>query len=625
MTSPDLLAQAREVLRTAFGHAEFRHGQAEALERILGGDDLTLVMPTGSGKSACFQIPALLRDGVTVVISPLIALMKDQVEGLQARGIAATYVNSTIPPAEQRARLDAAVAGRFRLLYVAPERLNAPRFVEAMRARPPVMVAVDEAHCISQWGHDFRPAYLAIKDFLASFGERRPQVVAMTGTATVRVRQDMAEQLGIPPSRLLMTGFRRMNLRLVVRRCDRKAERLEQVVAIASAVEGSGIVYCGTRRDVEDVAVELVALGHDAAAYHAGLPDEDRSRVQEDFIAGRVRIIVATNAFGMGIDKADVRFVIHHAMPGSLEAYWQEAGRAGRDGLPSWCVLLFGAEDRHLHQFFIDGANPPPEHVIAAWRRLVAEGSDVVEKPLRDLAEGVGVSEMAFSGALRLLEQAGLVERESAPRDESEADATRFRGKRTIVKGRALAQPAVLAKLTDPLRRSAERRARAEERVRAMERHAYGASCRHRSLLAYFGDSLDEACGACDICCGWENKTSREPARARKAARGAARVAALSEDDMAAARAAALSALAAIHARFGVSMAKLLLRGSRSKKVLRAGLDESSAYGQLARLPEAAVDELLRGLEAEGLYETSGGMRPVVLLTESGRLAAPGV
>ena len=622
MTPSESLDAARAILRDVFGHAAFRPGQEEALRRILAGEDLTLVMPTGAGKSACFQLPALVREGLTLVISPLIALMKDQVEGLQARGVAATFVNSTLSAEEQRQRLTAAAAGRIRLLYVAPERRGAPSFVRMVEARPPSMVAVDEAHCISQWGHDFRPAYLGIKDFLDRFGGARPQVVAMTGTATPRVRKDMAEQLGIPADKLLMTGFRRENLRLVARQCERKAERLDQVLAIARAVQGSGIVYCGTRREVDDVASALAFEGQSAGAYHAGMPDEQRGAVQEDFLSGRCRIIVATNAFGMGIDKPDVRFVVHHALPGSVEAYWQEAGRAGRDGKPSWCVLLWGWEDRHLHEFFLDGSHPPREQVLSAWGRLVAEGKDAIERSQRDLAESCGISDMAFGGALRLLEQAGLVEREASGRDEVEEDGTRFRGRRILVKGRALPHADAMARLAEPLKRSAERRARGDERLRYVERYATDRGCRHRALLRYFGDELEGNCAACDACCAWERKDA--PRSQRKASGGstAPRKTRLTEDEQQQARATALRALSAIHSRFGVSMAKLVLRGSKSKKVLGARLDQSDAYGALARLREEDVDALLDDLEREGLYETSGGLRPVVLLTEDGRVAA---
>jgi ATP-dependent DNA helicase RecQ len=616
------LESARAVLRDVFGHASFRAGQEEALTRILAGEDLTIVMPTGGGKSACFQLPALVRDGLVLVVSPLIALMKDQVEALQSKGVAATFVNSTIAADEQRARLGAVAGGRIRLLYVAPERLASPSFARTMEVRPPWLVAIDEAHCISQWGHDFRPAYLGIKEFLARFGERRPQVVALTGTATPRVRADLAEQLGIPRESLLMTGFRRENLRLVVRRCDRKAERLDQILAIARTVTGSGIVYCGTRREVDDVAAALAGEGHAVGAYHAGLPDEQRTRVQDDFLAGRARIIVATNAFGMGIDKPDVRFVAHHAMPGSVEAYWQEAGRAGRDGKPSWCVLLWGWEDHHLHQFFLDGSHPKKEDVLETWDCLLGEGKEVIERSQRSLAERTSLSEMLFGSTLRMLETSGLIERDQlASRDEADDDGARFRGKRIVMKGAALSRAEVLARLAEPLKRSAERRVRSEERLRAIERHASGTGCRHGALMRYFGDESAIECRACDSCCGWDRKKEESAARPRGAPASSRRNA-LSEEERSEARATALVALHEVHARFGVTMAKLLLRGSRSRKVIGARLDQSEVYGSLARMREEDVDELLRELESEGLYETSGGLRPVVMLTEDGRLAA---
>jgi ATP-dependent DNA helicase RecQ len=614
------LERAQRVLREQFGHERFRPGQDEAVRRVLLGEDLTIVMPTGGGKSLCYQVPALVRDGLTLVVSPLIALMKDQVEALEARGIPASFVNSTIPAAEQRARLDRATRGLIRILYVAPERLATPAFQRAMEARGPALVAIDEAHCISQWGHDFRPAYLGIKDFLARCEAqgRRPQVIALTGTATVRVRQDIAEQLRIGPDHLLMTGFRRDNLRLIVRRCDRKVERLAQVVEIVGSVQGSGIVYCGTRRDVEDVADALLAQGHDVGAYHAGIPDEDRTRVQDDFIADRVRVMVATNAFGMGIDKADVRFIVHHALPGSLEAYWQEAGRAGRDGRSAWCVLVHGAGDRFLHEFFLDGSNPPREVVLAAWASLSAMG-DRVTHPPAVLAKTMGVPEMQLSGAMRLLEQAGLMTRDS--RDDDDADRSR---RAWLVTGRSLPPGEVKTRLSPVLERSAELRRRGEERLRAMERYAYAHACRHRELLRYFGDDRREGCDACDRCRDWQPR-AQPVAVARQAVlkEGAPSRGRAAGVDLEQARTPALRAIADVHGRFGLGVAALILRGSRSKKVLSWRLERSEAYGSLARFSKEQVDGVLAALEREGLIETTAGLRPVVNLTEDGRLRVP--
>jgi ATP-dependent DNA helicase RecQ len=626
----DPLALAREVLRERFGHADFRPGQDEAVRRILAGDDVTIVMPTGAGKSACFQVPALVRDGLTLVVSPLIALMKDQVEALEARGLPATFINSTLSQPEQRDRLARIARGEMRLVYVAPERLVAPSFLRAMEARPPRTVAVDEAHCISQWGHDFRPSYLGVAEFLdrVSGGDpkKRPQVLALTGTATPRVRQDIAEHLGIPPGKLFMTGFRRPNLRLVVRRCDRKAERLDQIAQVASGVKGSGIVYCATRREVEEVAQVLRDLGEDAGCYHAGMRDEERSAEQEAWLAGRTRIVVATNAFGMGIDKPDVRFIVHHSMPGSVESYYQEAGRAGRDGRTSWCLLLHGAADRHLHEFFLDGSCPTEESVLAAWAGIASLRSARVDLSIADLAGRAGISEMAFGGALRILEQGGLVERPDGAREVNEDDGKRSRVRGLVVPDAAIPQATLRGRLSPLLKASHDRRQRGLERIAAMERYAYGRACRHRALIRYFGDDLEAgSCAACDSCCGWDDKAGAaksssaggpKPARTASRARPAI--------DLDEARPMALRAVADVHRRFGMQMARLVLRGSGSKKITKARLEGSEAFGAFARWSDDQVDAVLLALQDEGLVESTGGIRPVILLTEEGRMRLGG-
>ena len=638
-TRPDTdLTLALEILRTRFGHESFRPGQEEALARILAGEDLTVVMPTGGGKSLCYQVPALVRDGLTLVVSPLIALMKDQVEALEARGIAATFVNSTLDARQQRERLDSAVAGRLRILYVAPERLATPLFLRAMRDRPPILVAVDEAHCISSWGHDFRPAYLSIGTFLDVIAEaagKRPQVIALTATATPRVRADIAKNLAVPPDRLLITGFRRENLRLVARECDRKADKLDQVVQVARGVAGSGIVYTATRKDAESVAEALRDEGMEVGLYHAGLPDDERSRVQEDFLSGRARIIVATNAFGMGIDKPDVRFVVHHSLPGSVEAYYQEAGRAGRDGRISWCVLLHGRQDRFIHEFFLDGNCPTEENVRALWSSLLRRREDVLTLSIADLARESGVSDMATGGALRLLEDANLIARgDSSSATAEPGTDQRSRRRSTTILARGI-EPAELRRRLEPLlRASGERRQRGLDRVAATERYAWGRGCRHRALLRYFGDDLEGECGACDSCCDWKPKQVAETARPasdrppdqykgqpkNRAAMGGGRKRRAVTVDLDEYRSVALEAVSAVHRRFGMIIARQVLRGSRAQKLLRAGLESCPAYGALARFSDAQVDEVLAALEAEELIESSGGPRPVIVLTEEGRL-----
>ena len=345
-------AQAPEaVLKRVFGYDSFREGQREIIDAILSGRDALGVMPTGSGKSICYQVPALSLPGCALVVSPLISLMKDQVAALKQAGVAAAYLNSSLTERQMDIALGNLAGGQYKLIYVAPERLLTPRFLSLCRALPISMVAVDEAHCISQWGQDFRPSYLDIPQFIAALPSR-PRLCAFTATATHRVRGDIQRLLSLRAPYTLVTGFDRPNLRFFV---ERPRERMAALFRLLDEHDGqSGIVYCATRKAVEQVSQALKARGLSATRYHAGLSDAERQKNQEDFSYDRARVMVATNAFGMGIDKADVRFVIHFNMPKDIESYYQEAGRAGRDGDAADCVLLFGKADVATQRFLID-------------------------------------------------------------------------------------------------------------------------------------------------------------------------------------------------------------------------------------------------------------------------------
>ena len=344
---PDKYAALKQV----FGYDEFRPGQAELIDAILAGRETLGVMPTGAGKSICYQVPALTLPGCAIVISPLISLMKDQVGQLVQAGVPAAYLNSSLTDRQLSLALTKTAEGTYRIIYVAPERLNTPRFLNLCRGLEISLVAVDEAHCISQWGQDFRPSYLEIPAFLEALG-KRPRLCAFTATATKRVREDIVRLLGLRNPCERVTGFDRPNLYFkVLRPQQKKAALLEQLQKHRGQ---SGIVYCATRKDVEALCDLLLANGYSATRYHAGLSDEERRTNQEDFTYDRRSVMVATNAFGMGIDKPDVRFVIHYSMPGDLESYYQEAGRAGRDGERADCVLLYGKGDEMTQRFFID-------------------------------------------------------------------------------------------------------------------------------------------------------------------------------------------------------------------------------------------------------------------------------
>ena len=346
------------VLRDFFGHSTFREGQESVIDAVLSGRDTLAVMPTGAGKSMCYQIPALMFDGITIVISPLISLMKDQVNSLIQSGVRAAYLNSSLTMQQYDTAVRNASKGMYKVIYVAPERLATPSF-QALAARVKIdLVAVDEAHCVSQWGQDFRPSYLKIPEFLKSLNYR-PVVGAFTATATDRVRQDVIKMLGLSDPFCLTTGFDRKNLYFGVMH---ESDKYSQVKKILGENKGSsGIIYCSTRKNVEKVCQRLNEDGFACTRYHAGLSDEERRKNQEDFIYDRVPVIAATNAFGMGIDKSNVSFVIHYNMPKNIENYYQEAGRAGRDGNDARCILLYSGQDIVTNRFMIENSNENPE------------------------------------------------------------------------------------------------------------------------------------------------------------------------------------------------------------------------------------------------------------------------
>ena len=346
-----ILEDKFHVLKQYFGHSEFRGGQEAVIDCILSGRDCLCVMPTGAGKSVCYQVPSLMLDGIAVVISPLISLMKDQVNALNQNGIPSAYINSSLTLSEYNKAVRDMVNGKYKLVYVAPERLESRDFLMALSSVKISLIAVDEAHCVSQWGQDFRPSYMKIKDFALSL-THRPVIAAFTATATERVREDIEIYLGLSSPFCMTTGFDRPNLFFGV--IDAKDKMSELINLLSNRREKSGIIYCLTRALVEQVCEKLQSLGYSAVRYHAGLSDEERRANQDDFLYDRAAIMVATNAFGMGIDKSNVSYVIHYNMPKDIESYYQEAGRAGRDGSAADCILLYSSGDVHTNKFLIE-------------------------------------------------------------------------------------------------------------------------------------------------------------------------------------------------------------------------------------------------------------------------------
>ena len=665
------ITDALSALRQHFGFDEFREGQRDVIAAILGGRDAVVVMPTGSGKSLCYQLPAMMLDGATLVVSPLIALMKDQVDALKARDLPATFINSSLPEREQWSRIESLRRREFKLVYVAPERFRSSRFLGALQSVNVSLFAVDEAHCISTWGHDFRPDYLRLKHVIRSL--RGTQTLALTATATPYVRSDIIEQLGLAKPETFVSGFDRPNLTIDVVHTEKERHKLVHIKRLATAHEGSGIIYAATRKAVEQVAVELQGHGLSVTAYHAGLSDGARIKAQEDFMAGRTQMIVATNAFGMGIDKPDIRFVAHYQMPGSIEAYYQEIGRAGRDGLPSSCVLLFNYADKNTHDFFIEGSYPSAETVRNVYNALVATGLKRIELSAAEIAKRAGAAnQMAVQSALYLLERAGHLERSATAERRAAvnqpppwANATassRTASAGTVSTGTARVPPAAsvsnVTNTRDSARRArsiimldsppagklrvepgdvARRAALERRKLREMIEFCYTEYCYRANILDYFGDRHHaRQCGTCGNCA--PNSAARRPltsdelvetaapVRLRKGRSGAAASAGpsapvsqrtLTADENLRVRK-ILACATRMKGRFGKTMLAGTLRGSASKNVMQAHLNQLSTYGLLRDVRQEEVLLYIDALCEAGCLRVSGGAYPTVSITELG-------
>lgn len=587
------LAEARALLQKHFGFREFLEGQERIVESILDGHDTVVIMPTGGGKSLCYQLPGMMLDGITVVVSPLIALMKDQVDGLQARGIPATFVNSTLSAAEMNERIDAMKRGDYRLLYIAPERFKSERFTRALAPLSIALFAVDEAHCISQWGHDFRPDYIRLKWALKELGQ--PQVAALTATATPEVRDDIIEQLalgkfGRQEPQVFVSGFARHNLTLAVNHVKGKSAKLQRITEIIRERK-TGIVYCSTRKHVEKVAEEL---GMKCIAYHGAMTPEQRNKAQTKFMNGDCDVAIATNAFGMGIDRADLRFVVHFDIPGSVEAYYQEAGRAGRDGEPAHCEMLYNYADVRTQEFFIEGANPTREIIAGLYhtlKHLCARGP--ITMSIEAIAECLpGVKNgMAVGSALFQLERAGFISRDY----ES--------GNRTYTTG--IVEPIKpLEELAIDFEKLENKRQRDLGKLRKIIDYADHHACRHNFILDYFGDTeASPHCTVCDNCLAHAGKSAAR----------------LPNEEETLSIQKALSCVARVNGRFGRARIAQTLIGSRSKEVLDVRLDQLSTYGLLSAQGSDYVWALLDALIRGGCIAIGGDRFPTLSLTELGR------
>ncbi|MEV7965901.1 ATP-dependent DNA helicase RecQ [Sphaerisporangium sp. NPDC088356] len=468
----------RTVARDAFGWQDLRPGQQEAMEHLLAGQDVLVVMPTGSGKSAVYQIPALLLDGPTVVVSPLIALQRDQVAGLaEANAGGAVAVNSAQSDGTSDASFDQLRAGTAEFIFLSPEQLAKPEVIDRLRAARPSLIAIDEAHCVSAWGHDFRPDYLRLGQAIERLGH--PPVVALTATAAPLVRDDILASLGLPDARQIVRGFDRPNIDLEVRRFVDKESKRRALIEDAASRPGLGLVYVATRRAADEYAAALREEGRRAEAYHAGMKAADRHRVHELFRDDGLDVVVATSAFGMGIDKPDVRYVLHSDPPESLDSYYQEIGRAGRDQEPASAVLFYRPEDLGIRRFFAGGR--VDEELLLRVATLVHEHGGTVPAPeLRDLLE-VGPSKL--TGVVNLLERVGAV------------TVTETGDLRSIAGGPSPDHAAAEAAGLDDTRRKVD-----ESRIEMMRGYAETTGCRRRALLEYFGEPYERTCGNCDTC-----------------------------------------------------------------------------------------------------------------------------
>jgi len=661
-----------QALTEHFGLSDFRNGQETVIHHLLSEKSVIVTMPTGSGKSLCYQLPALLKNGITLVVSPLIALMKDQVDALDKLGIPSTFINSTLNYEETLHRFSKIKNNEIKLLYVAPERFNSGAFIELLKTVNIALFIVDEAHCISQWGHDFRPSYLRLKNVFPAIGN--PTVGAFTATATPQVRDDIKLQLGLPSTENIVTGFDRKNLKYFAISLKNDKEKQAELLRMLSKLNGSGIIYVGTKKLTESLTALVFSENYAVAGYHGGMEKETRERVHNDWISGKTDIIVATNAFGMGmgIDKPNVRFVFHYTMPGTIEAYMQESGRAGRDGETSYCVAFSSYSDVRLQEFFIENAHPPKEKITALYQFLHLLGTPDIYLTHKEMAKQAGseIKDAMVGHILVVLEKANLLKRLNRHNHQMDIDLLEptadlhGQNQKLVfdfivkeVKNRpsstfsispdmasqktGITQSQLSAALvaleskeiilyTPPFRGRGVRLMGEKislfklpidfdeiekhfdfqmKQLETMKQYFTISSCRRRYLLRYFGENLTESnCKCCDVCLDWEKPEESTNTRSRHFQ--IVNTKKLIFD--------IVSLVGKMDGRFGRDVFAKTLAGSKSKS-LQIQLKKHPLFAKYEHITKKYIVEVMDDLIDLGYLHREKGIYPTIRLSAMGQ------